>query len=470
MILVNALIKPIYLFGIDRNIQLIVGTEAYGNYVNILNFTFILQFISDFGLQNYMSRFVSQDSTNAKNTYSKILSFKLILSIVYFLLTLFLAWIWYGEEFNIRFVAHVCLNQIFVSSIFFIRANISGLGLYKTDSFISVLDRLYLIVLGGIFILSPALKSNVTINFFVWIQTVSLFLCFLTGLIVLMSHHFKFNIIKVSKSDLMKILTASLPFAMIYLTSAVFYKSDNIWLVKLLPDGKLQSGIFAASLRLYEAMSMISLAFGSLLLAMFSRSFMDKNILHNLLKTSVSILLIISILLAFSGYFYSMEINSMLYHNVDPYWVRILSIMMLCFIPGSINYIFSSYLQAIHREKLLLRIYFILALLSILLNLIFVPILKAEGSAWVFFIVQLLLFVIQIFFIRSELNFGFNSIMRQLVFISTAFFLYFVIAKYCHFAIFYKLSLSAALIFLMAFITGIARITEFKKFLALKKW
>lgn len=84
LILVNALIKPIYLFGIDRNIQLIVGTEAYGNYVNILNFTFILQFISDFGLQNYMSRFVSQDSTNAKNTYSKILSFKLILSIVYF--------------------------------------------------------------------------------------------------------------------------------------------------------------------------------------------------------------------------------------------------------------------------------------------------------------------------------------------------------------------------------------------------
>lgn len=468
LVLANALIKPIYLFGIDRNIQLIVGTEEYGNYVNIVNFTFIMQFISDFGLQNYMSRYVSQDTENARITYSKILGFKVFLSLLYFLVTLGLAWIWYGEDFNIRFVAHVSLNQILVSSIFFIRANISGLGLYKTDSIISVLDRLYLILLGGLFIFSPSLRSFVNINFFVWIQTFSLLLCLLSGLFILIKHQFKFNISKLSKDDLIKLFYASIPFALIYLTSAVFYKSDNIWLVKLLPDGKQQSGIFAASLRLYEAMSMISLAFGSLLLAMFSRSFLDKKVLHNLLKTSLAILFIISLVLSFSGYFYGNEINNLLYHNEDPYWVRILSIMMICFIPGSINYILSSYLQATHREKLMLKIYVFAALLSVILNLFFVPSLKAEGSALVFLVVQLVLFIAQYYFIHKELEFEFWSAFKQLIFFIISVLVYFLIEKYVYVSIFFKLPLSATLIFILAVLLNIIKFSDLKKFVLLK--
>jgi O-antigen/teichoic acid export membrane protein len=50
------IIKPIYLFLIEKNIQLHVGLEQFGFYAGILNFTLILQVINDFGIQNFTNR------------------------------------------------------------------------------------------------------------------------------------------------------------------------------------------------------------------------------------------------------------------------------------------------------------------------------------------------------------------------------------------------------------------------------
>ena len=84
LIFINALIKPLYLLGIDRNIQLITGTSQYGMFINILNFTIILQFISDFGLQNYTARFASQQKNIITSGIKNLFGFKILLSIIYY--------------------------------------------------------------------------------------------------------------------------------------------------------------------------------------------------------------------------------------------------------------------------------------------------------------------------------------------------------------------------------------------------
>ena len=60
LIFVNLLIKPFYIFGIDRTVQNTVAPGDYGIYFALFNFTFLFQIINDFGIQNFNNRNIAQ--------------------------------------------------------------------------------------------------------------------------------------------------------------------------------------------------------------------------------------------------------------------------------------------------------------------------------------------------------------------------------------------------------------------------
>ena len=41
LILINLLIKPAYIFGVDRSVQNLVGAEDFGIYFGLYNFAFL---------------------------------------------------------------------------------------------------------------------------------------------------------------------------------------------------------------------------------------------------------------------------------------------------------------------------------------------------------------------------------------------------------------------------------------------
>ena len=83
LIFVNLLIKPIYIFGIDRKLQLIVGQSEYGFYIELLTFTLLFQALNDLGLYNYTIRHFSQTKSTDTNLVSNLFGVKLIFSVVY---------------------------------------------------------------------------------------------------------------------------------------------------------------------------------------------------------------------------------------------------------------------------------------------------------------------------------------------------------------------------------------------------
>jgi len=44
---INFLIKPLYIFGIDREVQNAVGPEQYGLFFALLNLTYLFQIVND---------------------------------------------------------------------------------------------------------------------------------------------------------------------------------------------------------------------------------------------------------------------------------------------------------------------------------------------------------------------------------------------------------------------------------------
>jgi len=401
LVLVNVLVKPFYLFGIDRKVQVLVGTEDFGYYIAIFNFTLILQFINDFGLQAWTNRAIGQQTEKVRESYGEIISVRLQLTLIYLLLTILLGVLWFGSSLNVELFIRLCINQVLISGILFFRAQISGLGFYKTDSLLSIMDRLILILLCFAFLYSDRLLDNVSISWFVNMQSISLLLVLMITISLLYRKKFHFSPTKFHWPQTLFYLKSGFPFAMIYLMYAAMTKMDAIWLGKLLQDGYYRSGQFAASMRLYEAASMISLAFGSLLISMFARGISDLKKNEELLKTSISVLLVISMAIALGVSVLSTTLNQMLYPGSNEEWDLVLEILMWAFVPASINFIFGAYFQATHRENELWKLYGFAFILSSGLNLVLIPGYHVIASAFIFLIVQTALMFVQ--FYKAEI-------------------------------------------------------------------
>lgn len=92
LIVVNLIVKLLWIFFIERKIQLLVGFENYGLYYSIFNFTLILSIINDPGLSNYIIRFIASKNENSLQI-ANLFSLKILLSVCYLLLSLSLSFL-----------------------------------------------------------------------------------------------------------------------------------------------------------------------------------------------------------------------------------------------------------------------------------------------------------------------------------------------------------------------------------------
>ena len=60
LLLLNLLIKPFWILGIDRGVQNALGPEVYGVYFALFNFSYVFQVILDFGINNYNNRLIAR--------------------------------------------------------------------------------------------------------------------------------------------------------------------------------------------------------------------------------------------------------------------------------------------------------------------------------------------------------------------------------------------------------------------------
>ena len=97
--MLNLLIKPLAIFGIDASVQNRVGASAYGLYFSLLNLSFLFNILLDVGINNYTTKNIAQYPHLVGRYWGKIMSFRLILFFLYAALTLIMALI-FGYDSN----------------------------------------------------------------------------------------------------------------------------------------------------------------------------------------------------------------------------------------------------------------------------------------------------------------------------------------------------------------------------------
>lgn len=403
LLFLNLLIKPFWLFGIDRTVQNIVGLSEYGLYFALFNFSLLFNIILDAGITNFNNRSISQNAAKINTFFYNIIALKLILAIFYMVIAMIVAFIMDYDARQIHFLWIICANQLLLSMILVLRSNVSGLQLYITDSFLSVLDRLLMILLSVFVIWGNILHRPFKIEDFAYIQTISYLVTLLiVGFVIFRKvSHLRFTI---NAKEMLHILKNCLPFALLGFLMTVYNRLDGVMLERMLPEGKMHAGIYAQSFRILEAVSMFAFLFPTLLLPMFSTLLGKKESVASLVKLSFSILFIVAIAFSVTGTIFNKEIISMLYHKGNEYSSSVFSLLIIGFIPIATSYIFGTLLTANGSLKQLNMISGGALIGNFLLNLVLIPLYQAKGAALSSLITQLFVSITQLYFTHNILK------------------------------------------------------------------
>ncbi|MDR1345777.1 MAG: polysaccharide biosynthesis C-terminal domain-containing protein [Bacteroidales bacterium] len=411
LIFLNLLVKPIWILGIDVGVQNSVGAASYGLYFAVFNFTFLFNMLLDMGITNFNNRNIAQNAQLLAKHLSGIIALRFLLGGFYMALIFIVSLIIGYSGFQLQLLFWVALNQFLSSFILYLRSNISALLMFKTDSFISVLDRLIMILLCGILLWGNVTTQPFKIEWFVYCQTAAYLIVFLiTGVIVLCKARplkLYWNI-----TFYRMIIKKSFPYAILFLLMSFYCRIDSVMIERLLPNeiSTFQVGIYAAAFRLLDALVMIAYLFSVILLPLFAKMLKNKEQIEPIIKSSFSILYFFSITATILLVKYRYPILNLLYDDHIEEIAAIFQLLFPCLIPMSFTYIFGTLLTANGNMRLLNITAIAGIILNMCLNLILIPHMKAEGAAIASLSTQGIISIIQIIIVFCELKISLNTL------------------------------------------------------------
>ncbi len=398
LVALNLLIKPFWVLGIDRTVQNVVGAESYGLYFALFNFSMILNILLDLGITSFNNRNISQHRFLLRKHLANIVGLKFLLAFVYAIFSLVVAAIIGYEKLQLHLLIFLIINQFMVSFTLYLRSNISALHLFRTDSFLSVLDRTLMIMICSVLLFTNLAGDTFKIEWFVYAQGAAYLITALITLwiVVLKSGRF---LIRFNWKFSLVFLKKSYPYALLILLMAFYNRIDSVMLERLLPDplGKQEAGIYAQAYRLLDAVAMFGALVAGLLLPMFSTMIKKKEPVVPIVNLAVALLFVPSIIVAVSSLLYDRDIMSLLYHAHVEDSADMLGLLMTGFIGIATTYIFGTLLTANGNIRALNLMALTGMILNVGLNLILIPRYYALGSAAASMITQLVTGIIQLF-------------------------------------------------------------------------
>jgi O-antigen/teichoic acid export membrane protein len=380
IILLNLLIKPLWIFGIDRHVQNMFH-DPFGGYSVLLNLSFVLSVLFDLGLTSYSNRNISQNNQLLKKYFSSIVVLKLILAFFYGIVAfgVAIAFGWSGKELNLLFF--LVFSQMLVSFTLYLRSNVAGMQMHTANSVISILDRALMIVFCAILIWGRIDGIQFSIEWFVYAQTAAYFItaavCFF-----IVSWKSKFPKLRYDHKFFIVVIRQSWPYALLAILMVAYTRLDVILIERFLrPQGKIEASIYYQGFRLFDATYQFALLFAVLLLPLFSKMIKEKQDVHGLTLLSSLLLFIPTIALAIGAQVYSTEIMELLYTDHTQESSAFFGILMFSFLGMAGTIIYGTLLTANGNLKALNITSAIALLINIVLNIILIPRYQAFGAA-----------------------------------------------------------------------------------------
>jgi O-antigen/teichoic acid export membrane protein len=382
LLFLNLLIKPFYVFGIDLEVQKAVGTETFGFYAAVFSFTLIFNMLLDLGLTNFNNRNIAQNTQLLSKHISGILTLKFLLAIFYLVIVFIVGMIIGYDSFQLKLLAWIALNQFLNALILYLRSNVAALLMFKTDSILSVLDRLLMIIICSMLLWGNITDKPFDIMWFIYAQTASYLIAVAVAFTIVLLKA-KITRLTWNFTFYRAILKKSFPFALLTMLMAIYGCIDSVLIERILPKdiAAYQTGIFAYPFRFLNALVMIAFLFATILLPLFSKMLKAKEDLVPIIKSAFTVLFFFSVTSTVLLIAYRMPVLHWLYSGIAEESVSVFLFLIPCIIPLSVTYIFGTLLTANGNLRVLNITSGIAIAVNIAINFTLIPILQARGAA-----------------------------------------------------------------------------------------
>ncbi|MET0462624.1 MAG: polysaccharide biosynthesis C-terminal domain-containing protein [Chitinophagaceae bacterium] len=370
MIVLNVLIKPVWIFGIDRQVQNHVGVEQYGTYFSLFNLSVVFAFLLDWGLTTYVNRQLAMQTPAGSAAPSSLLLAKLLFSVLYAAIVSIAAWITNVQHWDI--VLYVILIQVLYSFLLFLRAVITAKQFFKIDAWLSVIDKSLMLIIAGALLYIPSFNGVLTIAVFAWIQAACLAVASFIAMICIwqkgLLHH-----LRLSGLPSINTFRQAFPFALVVLLMSLHSRIDAFLLELINSNGAYETGLYAGAYRLLDAANMVGALTSAFLLPYIVKKWSNKEDINDVILSGRHFLVMLAVGLATIAFFMGDRIQTLLYHHSDEKSVEVLQWCLPALIGYAITHIYGTVLTATGHIRLFCLIVSVAALLNIVLNLLLIP-------------------------------------------------------------------------------------------------
>ena len=382
VIAVNALVKPAYVLGVDRAVQVRIGPASFGIYQALVNLGLMFNVLLDFGLANYNVRMVSLAPDKLAERMPPLLTARILLSLLFSGVVFSAALLLGYQGAYLWLLGGILLIQCLSQAHLFFRSCFSGLHLFKVDSLLSVADRLLMLGLCAVLFQFP----NFSLRWFVGAQGACYAVALVAGMVLLrrrtgIPFRFSFKL-----RPVLAAIRETLPYALITFLMSVYLRADAMLIERL--ASPVEAGRYAAAYRLLDVGHMFGLTFASLLLPLYGRQISEKTSVAPLVTTGVSLLLPVAFTVAAVGLFFGEPIMQKMYGPEGIAEAPIFTVLMWAFPALCLTNIYSTLLTAGGRLKLMNGIAAAACVISLSANFLLIPQFKSLGGAWATFITQ----------------------------------------------------------------------------------
>ncbi|MBR6131548.1 MAG: oligosaccharide flippase family protein [Bacteroidales bacterium] len=466
LLFLNLLVKPFWLLGVEVGVQNQVGAADYGLYFAVFNFTYVFYMLLDMGICNYNNRTIARNNLLLDKYLSSIIVLRLILCLVYFAVIYTVALVIGYRGIQLKLLFWIGLNQFLNATMLYLRSNVSALLMFKTDSCLSVLDRLLAILFCGMLLWGHITDKPFQIEWFVYCQTAAYLLSIAVALAIVLKKS-KLRKLTWNKKLSLLILKKSLPFALLTLLMAFYNRIDSVMIERLLPVdiATTEAGIYASAFRLLDALVMIAYLFSVILLPLFSKMIKDKENIQPIVRTSFSFLYAFAIGATVVLVCYREPILAWLYEDHVEQSASVFALLIPCIIPIAFTYVFGTLLTANGSLKKLNITAMAGIVVNILINIILIPRYQARGAAVASLCTQSVVSLLQFFIAVRELRVP----LRSMPWLPCLFFTALIVAatllsrQYLHLEVLYTLLILVAATLLFGLLTRLIDIRALRE-------
>src|SRR5436190_1826473 len=133
LLVLNLLVKPFYILGIDAGVQDAVGAEVYGGYAALISLSFLLNIVLDLGITNFNTRHVAQHRHLMGKYLRGVVGVRLVLVVLYACVTVITGVVLGFRGAQLGMLGWLVLNQALVATVLYLRSNIAGAQRFRQD-------------------------------------------------------------------------------------------------------------------------------------------------------------------------------------------------------------------------------------------------------------------------------------------------------------------------------------------------